>query len=131
MSHMTKLDLKIMDEDSLKKALNDLGCEVTNQVTDYYGSTTQSIGGRPVAFGFKHPKASTNRLGFVKNDDGSLQMAGDTYGTGIPIDQFQTQLGGRYALHYSAKMLRRQGFNIVKMPSGLSGKQKLVARKAY
>jgi biotin operon repressor len=128
MSHMTKLELVINDDSCIKKAIEDLGYEVTKDVIDYYGKRQTSISGSPVVCGMKMPNG-TQRFGFIKEKGGQMRLVGDSSGSGVSSATLQKQLGARYALHKSAKELRKRGFTVMSLPKGTSGKLKLTATK--
>lgn len=91
MSHIAKFNLNITDETALKKALENLGCKITEgQMKTYYNGMSNTVPdgehkGKNVAFGFSFNYKGRNcdRFGFVKNAKGEFELIGDSYGYGI------------------------------------------------
>lgn len=105
MSHITRFNLKLDNEVRLEKALRKIGCEITEgSFSDYYGHKMTSYQGRDVAFGFTfvgkgwgYGKEQTfNRAGFVRNEDGTLEMVGDVDGTGRAQRQIENAIENGY-----------------------------------
>ena len=94
MSHIAKFNLSITDETALRRALENLGCTITDgQMKTYYNGMSATVPdgehrGKPVAFGFSFNYKGRNcdRFGFVKNNAGEFELIGDSYGYGIQND---------------------------------------------
>ena len=116
MSHISRLQLVVQDEECLKKAIEDLGYTVLDgYFYNYGGSKATTYNGQDVVCGIDTGQGS-RRFGFVREKDGSIRLVGDSYNTGLNVSDMQKRIGCRYALHLSAKQLRKQGFTSLGMP---------------
>ena len=95
MSHIAKYTLSITNAEALKHALKSLGCEIfEGKMKNYYGdwitevdntSYSRDMIGKKIEFGFSITRngRQIDRFGIVKDEDGNMNLVGDSYGMGI------------------------------------------------
>lgn len=87
MSHITKYKINMMSMEALKKALKAMGFNAVEGKLKGYGSTTSKTD----IIIKEHPS-----LGFLKNEDGSINFVGDFYSTGLQEKDFMNRLKSEY-----------------------------------
>lgn len=124
MSHFTRIKTKMVDRESLIKALQDLGFEPIIQDQKISGFANQKVDVE-----IKISKRFSNDIGFKKVGD-SYEIITDWWGVhGIKREVFIPQLVQRYAYHATKSKLEEQGFTLISEETEEKGKIRLVLRR--
>jgi uncharacterized protein DUF1257 len=121
MSHFTKVRTQLQDLDTVKRALIDLGYDVSvGKVRGYGGQTTTA----PVVV-----KLSTGmEIGFQK-DGKVVQLVADFWGQSLDRDQFVSQVTQRYAYLTVIDQAEKQGWQVMTDEVQQDGSVRLVMQR--
>ena len=125
MSHVTTLDLKIVDLQSLIAAVHALGGELNQDgrhYTHYYGT-------KPCDAEITHPQAKFS-VGLIKRG-GAYELEADDYHSGRLADAFGAglcRIKQQYGVAVAGRQMRRQGYR-VRQTIATDGTIRLVCQK--
>ena len=119
MSHFTKIETQLVDEENLQKALEDLGVpfERNAQVRGYAGQETRAD------FVVRQPNEYD--VGFIRNGE-TFELVADDWGLKIDKDEFLNQVMQRYAYHAVVEQAKTEGFTQVREETTADGSIRLV-----
>lgn len=87
MSHITKYKINMISMESLKRALKTMGFDAIDGKLKGYNNATSKTD----IIVREHPS-----LGFLRNEDGSINFVGDFYSTGLNEKEFMNKLKSEY-----------------------------------
>lgn len=124
MSHFTKVKTKLVDAETVKKALAELGYKVLD------GKSVAGWSGKKVNSEFKiKPSKSHYEIGFVKNS-GSYEMVADWSMMGLNQEAFVSKLSQSYGRVATIEKLTAQGYQLIEEKVEKTGEIRLMMRRS-
>jgi len=122
MSHFSKIETQLVDEECLKKALEDLGCafEAGGQVRGYGGQKTRADLVIRQEAGYD--------IGFVRAGD-RYEMVADLWGLKMDKDEFLQRVVQRYAYHAVMEQAATESFTVVSEEETEDGSIRIVCER--
>ena len=97
MSHITKYKINMVSMEALKRSLKTMGFNAVEDKLKGYNSATSKT---DITLK-EHPS-----LGFLKEENGSINFVGDFYGTGLNEKEFMSKLKSEYTYAELKKSLQ-------------------------
>lgn len=122
MSHFSKIETELTDEECLKKALADLGyrVELGGQIRGYHDQRTKADLVIRQEGGYD--------IGFLLQD-GQFQMVADLWGLKVDKDEFLQRVKQRYAYHTVLDQAAAEQFTIVSQQELEDGSIRIVVER--
>lgn len=120
MSHITKYKINMVSMEALKRALKTMGYNAVEGKLKGYNNATSKTD----IIVKEHPS-----LGFLKNEDGSINFVGDFYNTGLQEKDFMNKLKSEYT--YAELKRSLQGNPNIKIVKESRNNGKIQVRCSY
>ena len=124
MSHISRIKTKLIEEEYLLKAINDLGYQVEVKSAEKPELVVRGMGLEKAVVDIKLKTKFGNEIGFRKKET-SYEMVADWWRViGVKPATLLNQLTQRYAYHAAIAKLSQQGFSLIEEDMETKGKQK-------
>lgn len=131
MSHFTKCELKMTNEDAIRRALEELGYEYT-AAAQGQSVTVRGYRGQTLEAAFSIDMG-TYDVGVVRSEDGTYDLVADWWGVettkGISEEEFRDQLKQRYSYHNVKIACEAKGYTVEEETNEEDGSVNLVVRR--
>lgn len=133
MSHFTTVKTRLVSSKHLVRALRDMGydeIEVHQEpqvLRNWMGGTTDRRAQVILRKGTLGKLS--NDIGFLQNDEGTLDFIGDEAGLGQALQPWVEKLNQRYAYHVTKDLLAQQDFSLVEEEEDVDGAIHITLRR--